>query len=77
MKYDIAKEKQEAIEAGQCALNSLRTARENLNSAKNWGVVDMLGGGFLTIFCHSQIISLMDFSWTGWCRNGLIMPSVR
>ena len=48
MEYDIAKEKQEAIEAGQRALNSLRTARENLNSAKNWGVVDMLGGGFLT-----------------------------
>jgi hypothetical protein len=48
MEYDIAKEKQEAIEAGQRALNSLRIARENLNSAKNWGVVDMLGGGFLT-----------------------------
>ncbi len=37
MGYDIEKEKREAIEAGQRALSSLRTAKENLNSAKNWG----------------------------------------
>ena len=42
MGYDIEKEKREAIEAGQRALSSLRTAEENLNSAKNWGLVDML-----------------------------------
>ena len=36
MGYDIEKEKREAIEAGQRALSSLRTAKENLNSAKNW-----------------------------------------
>ena len=36
MGYDIEKEKREAIEAGRRALNSLRTAKENLNSAKNW-----------------------------------------
>ena len=41
MGYDIEKEKREAIEAGQRALSSLRTAKENLNSAKNWGLVDM------------------------------------
>ena len=46
MGYDIEKEKREAIEAGQRALSSLRTAKENLNSAKNWGLVDMFGGGF-------------------------------
>ena len=45
MGYDIEKEKREAIEAGQRALSSLRTAKENLNSAKNWGLVDMFGGG--------------------------------
>ena len=44
MGYDIEKEKREAIEAGQRALSSLRTAKENLNSAKNWGLVDMFGG---------------------------------
>ena len=36
--YDIEKEKREAINAGNRALNSLRTARENLNSAKNWEI---------------------------------------
>ena len=41
MGYDIEKEKREAIEAGRRALNSLSAAKENLNSAKNWGLVDM------------------------------------
>ena len=54
MGYDIEKEKREAIEAGQRALSSLRTAKENLNSAKNWGLVDMFGGGFFsTMLKHS------------------------
>ena len=48
MEYNVEKEKREAIEAGQRALNNLHTARENLNSAKNWGLVDMFGGGFFT-----------------------------
>ena len=48
MGYDIEKEKREAIEAGRRALNSLQAAKENLNSAKNWGLVDMFGGGFFT-----------------------------
>ena len=53
---DIEKEKREAIEAGRRALNSLRTAKENLNSAKNWGLVDMFGGGFFTtLLKHSKM----------------------
>ena len=52
MGYDIEKEKREAIEAGQRALSSLRTAKENLNSAKNWGLVDMFGGGFSIMQFH-------------------------
>ena len=56
MGYDIEKEKREAIEAGRRALNSLRTAKENLNSAKNWGLVDMFGGGFFTtLLKHSKM----------------------
>ena len=51
--YDIEKEKREAIDAGNRALRSLRTARENLNSAKNWGLADMFGGGFF-IFSGKQ-----------------------
>ena len=56
MGYDIEKEKREAIEAGRRALNSLQAAKENLNSAKNWGLVDMFGGGFFsTMLKHSRI----------------------
>ena len=56
MGYDIEKEKREAIEAGRRALNSLQTAKENLNSAKNWGLVDMFGGGFFTTMLkHSKM----------------------
>ena len=48
MGYDIEKEKREAIDAGRRAINSLKTAIDNLNSAKNWGLADMFGGGFFT-----------------------------
>ena len=48
MAYDLEKEKREAIAAGQRALNSLRAAQEDLNSAKNWGLWDMFGGGFFS-----------------------------
>ena len=56
MGYDIEKEKREATEAGCRALNSLQAAKENLNSAKNWGLVDMFGGGFFTTMLkHSKM----------------------
>ena len=69
MGYDIEKEKREAIEAGQRALSSLRTAEENLNSAKNWGLVDMFGGGFFsTMLKHSK----MDQPDKIWNRRNMI-----
>ena len=37
----------EAIVAGEHALQSLKSAQEKLNSAGNWGIWDILGGGFL------------------------------
>ena len=46
--YDIGKEKREAIAAGQRALESLYAARNELNKARNWGFVDMLGGRAFT-----------------------------
>ena len=56
MGYDFEKEKREAIDAGRRAIRSLQTARDNLDSAKNWGLVDMFGGGFLTtMFKHSKM----------------------
>lgn len=46
----------EAITAGRQALSSLRMAKEQLQSAGNWGIVDMIGGGFLTsMMKHSKI----------------------
>ncbi|MDO4650243.1 MAG: hypothetical protein Q4B26_16510 [Eubacteriales bacterium] len=48
MAYDFEKERREAIEAGKRALGSLRSARNNLDSAKNWGLWDMFGGGFIS-----------------------------
>ena len=48
MTYDLEKEKREAVIAGRRALTSLRAAQEDLNSAKNWGLWDMFGGGFFS-----------------------------
>ena len=46
----------EAIQAGERALISLRNAQDVLNSARNWGILDMLGGGFLsTIIKRSKM----------------------
>ena len=56
MEYNYEKETQEAIDAGNKALRSLRKAQENLDSAKGWGIFDMLGGGFLsTMVKHSKV----------------------
>ena len=56
MAYDLEKEKREAIAAGNRALHSLRAAQDNLNSAKNWGLWDMFGGGFIsTTIKHSKM----------------------
>lgn len=50
------KEIRDAVLAGEAALDSLRSAREKLESAKNWGVFDMLGGGMVSSFIkHSRM----------------------
>ena len=55
------KELQEAIAAGQTALNSLRQVRSELGSAANWGTWDMLGGGIIsTMAKHSKIESAKE-----------------
>lgn len=54
MSYE--QERQEAIEAGQDALNALRQAEDYLKSARNWGVLDILGGGLVVnILKHSKM----------------------
>jgi hypothetical protein len=56
MAYDIEKEKREAVDAGYRALQSLRSAQAELNSAKNWGFVDLLGGGLISgLVKHSKM----------------------
>ena len=46
----------EAIRAGERALDSLREAKNQLNSARNWGIYDMIGGGLISsMIKHSKI----------------------
>lgn len=50
------KEINEAIRAGERALQSLRKAEEKLSSAGNWGLFDIFGGGLITnMIKHSRI----------------------
>jgi hypothetical protein len=52
----MRKEINEAIAAGERALSSLRIAQRELNGARNWGMFDMLGGGFFSgMIKHSKI----------------------
>ena len=52
----MKREINEAIIAGERALESLKKAQEKLNNAKSWGVWDMFGGGFLaTMMKHSKL----------------------
>ena len=47
---------QEALTAGENALQSLYAASEQLDSARNWGIIDLLGGGFFTdLIKHSKM----------------------
>ena len=68
MAYDLEKEKQEAIDAGYRALRSLSEAKENLNSAGNWGIVDMLAADFH----HNDKRSKMDQRRVIWIRQNMI-----
>ena len=46
---NMRQEISEAIRAGERALSSLRAAQDKLGSARNWGIFDMLGGGFTPV----------------------------
>ena len=80
MGYDIEKEKREAIEAGQRALSSLRTAEENLNSAKNWGLVDMELND-VNMACNLNIntgdfLSFADYFFDGFVVDWLVQDRI-
>ena len=52
----MRREMKEAMDAGERALSGLRMAQEKLNSAGNWGLFDMFGGGlFSTIMKRSKM----------------------
>ena len=52
----LSKELKEAFEAGDVVLASLEQAEQYLQSAKNWGTYDMLGGGLIsTMIKHDRI----------------------
>ena len=54
--YMLDKEIDEAIASGERALVSLKEAQNKLNSARNWGIFDMLGGGLIAdIIKHSKM----------------------
>lgn len=54
--YDRNKEIDEAIAAGQRALDALNDAADSLDSAQRWGIVDILGGGLITsVVKHSRL----------------------
>lgn len=54
--YNAEKERQEAIHAGERALDSLRDAEHYLGGARLWGIVDMFGGrGLSSLIKHAEI----------------------
>lgn len=53
---DYQREVIEAIETANVALKALKQADSDLNSAGNWGIADLLGGGFfISMIKHSRM----------------------
>jgi hypothetical protein len=50
------REIEEAVRAGERALDSLQEARKQLDSARAWGIYDLVGGGLISsMIKHSKI----------------------
>ncbi|MBU3228223.1 hypothetical protein [Clostridium algidicarnis] len=63
IKYEL-KEIREAINAGNILLSSMEELIKSLDSASGWGVVDMIGGGFVsTAVKHSKINEAKDHAY--------------
>ena len=64
------REVDEAIRAGERALDSLREAKAKLNSARNWGIYDILGGGVISSMVkHSKMSSANE--WVAQANHDL------
>ena len=60
--YDYEKERREAIDAGRRALNSLRAAKKELDSARSWGMWDMFGGNLISgMMKHSKMNNAQNY----------------
>lgn len=58
----MSREIREAIAAGERALGSLKSAEEKLGSARNWGFVDLFGGGLITdLIKHSKMNDAVSY----------------
>lgn len=58
----LSQEIREAIAAGERALGSLKSAEEKLGSARNWGFVDLFGGGLITdLIKHSKMNDAVSY----------------
>ena len=73
---NMEKELHEARAAGIRALNSLRRAQKHLDSARGWGMFDMLGGGMISgLIKHSklgdaqQCIEQAQYDLRNFCRE--------
>ena len=54
--YNHQKEISEALAAGERALHSLQEAQSKMDSARNWGLFDIIGGGFISgMMKHAKI----------------------
>lgn len=59
-------------------IDLLNGAEKKLKSARNWGVVDVLGGGFLTnLIKHSKINSARDYMSRANYLLGCLQESLR
>ena len=57
-----SKEIREAIQAGEAALSSLRKAQAKLDSTRNWGIFDIVGGGFMSsLIKHSRMDDAQEY----------------
>lgn len=74
------KEMKEAVQAGRSVLHDLEQAQDYLQSARNWGTYDMLGGGMLsTHIKHGKIDEAMGYihdAQTGLRRFGKELKDV-
>lgn len=62
MSFDYDRERDEAVAAGKRAKRSLEKALDALDSARDWGIFDMLGGGLIsTLAKHSKMDKASDY----------------